>query len=97
VLSKPQLQEICVNPSAVLNFCAELKKFCESHPVEISSITAVSASTSDGKDQDICNTLDWHQNTNWWSSNPSEYQDKEDWLLYDLGGVMLVDRIGIAA
>lgn len=96
VLSKTQLQEVRVNPRTVLNFCAELKWFCESQPLEISSIKAVKASTNDGADQDIFNTLDGHPNT-WWSSNPGEYQNKEDWLLYDLGGFMLVDRIGINA
>jgi len=94
VLSKPQLQEVRVNPRTALNFCAVLKWFCESEPLKILSIKAVNASTNDGADQDIFKTLDGHRYT-WWSSNPGEYQDKEDWLLYDLGGLMLVDRIGI--
>jgi len=96
VLSKPQLQEVRVNPNTIFIFCAELKRFCESYPLEISPITAVGSSSNDGDDQDIYNTLDGHQHT-WWSSNPGPNQDKEDWLLYDLGSVMLVDRIGIAA
>jgi len=96
VLNKSQLQEVGVNPSTVLNFCAEVKRCCESSPKEICSIKAITASTEADGYQDINKTLDGDSNT-LWSSNPGEYQDKEDWLLYDLGGVILVDRIVIAA
>jgi len=96
VLSKPQLQEVRVNPNTILIFCAELKRVCESYSVGIKPIKAVSASSNDGLNQDIDNTVDRNRDT-WWSSNPGPYQDKEDWLLYDLGSVMFVDRIGIAA
>lgn len=96
VLNKSQLLEVSVNPSTILNFCAEVKLCCQSQPRKIYSIKAIRASTDDGVHQDIRKTLDGHHNT-WWSSNPGKYQDKEDWLLYDLGGVILVDRIGIAA
>jgi len=96
VLNKSQLQEVGVNPSTVLNFCAEVKRCCESSPKEICSIKAITASTEADGYQDINKTLDGDSNT-LWSSNPGEYQDKEDWLLYDLGDVYLVDGIGIAA
>jgi len=97
VLSKSELQELRVDPGLVFNFCTQLKRlFQDQNPWKISSIVAIAASTDDGINQDIHMTLDEHYGT-WWSSNPGKKQNKEDWLLYDLGDVILIDRIGIAA
>jgi len=96
VLSKPQLQKVRFNTTGILNFCSELKSWCDRNHSEISSIVPIGASTDDGVSQNIDKTL-IRSKRNFWSSNPGEKQDKEDWLFYDLGDVMLIDRIGIAA
>jgi len=54
------------------------------------------ASTRDFAQQDIDCTVDGKRNT-FWSSDGSADQDKVDWLLYDLGTVVVITQISIAA
>jgi len=60
------------------------------------SRSGVKASSRDNPEQDLDRTLDGNYRT-FWSSAGSKYQDKVDWLLYDLGTVAVIEKISVAA
>merc|ERR1719233_2666095 len=88
-----QREKVRASPKKLNKFCAALNGKTESK--QLSTIKAVAASTDDGVSQDIHKTFNGYSTT-FWSSNPSVTQDKEDWLLFDLGEVVVVNSIGFA-
>jgi len=60
------------------------------------SRSGVKASSRDTPEQGVDRTLDSNYRT-FWSSAGSKYQEKVDWLLYDLGTVAVISRISVAA
>jgi len=60
------------------------------------SRSGVMASSRDKPEKDLNRTLDGNYRT-FWSSAGSKYQNKVDWLLYDLGTVAVIEKISVAA
>jgi len=100
VLSKWHLPRLGIRSDNCDRLCSELvniqKVARQLSCVITTSRSGVKASSRDKPEQDVDRTLDGNYRT-FWSSAGSKYQDKVDWLLYDLGTVAVISRISVAA
>jgi len=100
VLTRTQMLQLGIKHADRNQLCVYLGKV-QLQVTRLSDIVTTSrsglkASTRDYPQQDIDCTLD-KRRSSFWSSNGSRDQDKVDWLLYDLGRVVVINQISIAA
>jgi len=99
VWTKAQLSQLCKQKhfDEICIYLSNIQlKLSELSRVITNVRSGFKASSVDYKPHDIDGTLDNKRGT-FWSSDGSQYQNKIDWLLYDLGTVAVITGISIAA